>query len=325
MIGELQELYELLLADDYDTLHAYNGREANVSGPARVKGAKLRFVPGDHIQQDLSPDALVTVLEDCAIDSIRSWSAWSELELHEEPDLLWTLTDIPVSFFNCVVRPRLTTDTADAAIEASRDRAASRRVPLSWWLGPAPTPADVETRLEGAGFAKIDELIGMAVDLHRLAPPPSSPAALTVEEITDSEQFRRWCFLLGLVFEFPRQALTAWRRCYEAVGYGPGAPWRHFLALQRGIPVATASLFLGAGVASIANVGTAADLRGRGLGRIVSAHALTLARDAGYRIGTLWSSKMGAPMYRRLGFRPYCLGPVYLWTPEMRASPIEPS
>ena len=27
---ELQELYELLLADDYDTLHAYNGREATV-------------------------------------------------------------------------------------------------------------------------------------------------------------------------------------------------------------------------------------------------------------------------------------------------------
>ena len=84
---------------------------------------------------------------------------------------------------------------------------------------------------------------------------------------------------------------------------------------MNGSPVATASLFCGAGVAAIANVGTAADLRGRGYGRIVSAHPLTLARDAGYRIGTLWASRVGVPMYRRLGFRPYCLGPVYLWKP----------
>jgi len=272
----------------------------------------------DHIRQDLSPDAIVTALEDGAVESIRSWSSWSELELREAPELLWTLTDIPVSLFNCVARPRLTTDTVDAAIEASRARAETRRVPLSWWLGPAPTPADLETRLTGAGFAKVHDLIGMAVDLQRLAAPPSAPAGLTVEEITDPEQFRRWCFLLGLVYEFGRQALTAWQRCYEAVGYGPDAPWRHFIALQDGTPVATSSLFLGSGVASIANVGTAAELRGRGLGRIISAHPLALARDAGYRIGTLWASKMGVSMYRRLGFRPYCLGPVYLWKPEVR-------
>ncbi len=269
----------------------------------------------NHIRQDLSPDAIVTALEDSALESIRTWSSWSELELHQEPELLWTLTDIPVSLFNCVVRPRLTADTVDAAIEASRARAESRGVPLSWWLGPAPTPDHLETRLEDAGFEKIDELIGMAADLQQLAPPPTFPAGLTVEEITDGEQFRRWCFLLGMVYEFGRQALTAWRRCYEAVGYGPGAPWRHFIALLDGAPVATASLFLGAGVASIANVGTAAELRGRGLGRIISAHPLALARDEGYRIGTLWASQTGASMYRRLGFRPYCLGPIYLWKP----------
>ncbi len=273
-------------------------------------------MPNDRIQRDLSPDAIVTALEDSAIESVRTWSAWSELELHEDPELLGTLTNIPVSLFNCVLRPRLTTDTVDAAIEASLARARRRGVPLSWWLGPAPTPADIETRLELAGFAKIDELIGMAVDLKRLEPPPTYPAGLTIEEITEGDQFRRWCFLLGLVFEFGRQALTAWQRCYEAAGYGPDTPWRHFLARLDGAPVATASLFLGAGVASIANVGTVSELRGRGLGRIVSAHPLTLARDAGYRIGTLWASKMGAPMYRRLGFRPYCLGPVYLWKPE---------
>ena len=271
--------------------------------------------PPEPVRRDLSPDAVVTALEDNAVESIRTWSAWSELELHEEPELLWTLTDIPFPFFNCVVRPRLSPDTVDAAIVASRSRAAKRCVPLSWWLGPAPSPSDVETRLGDAGFEKTDELIGMGVDLRRLAAPPPSPAGLTIEEVTDRKLFRRWCFLLGPIFDFPPQALTAWHRCYEAVGYGPDAPWRHFIALLDGVPVATASLFLGAGVASIANVGTAADLRGRGLGRIISAHPLTLARDAGYHLGTLWASKMGAPMYRRLGFRPFCLGPVYLWTP----------
>lgn len=270
--------------------------------------------PPSPIQQDLSPDAMVSAIEDSGVASIRSWNAWPELELHEEPALLWTLTDIPFPLFNCVVRPRLSDVSADQAIADSCARAASRGVPVSWWLGPAPTPSDLEERLVDAGFQKMEENIGMGVDLHRLASPPSRPAGLTLEEVTDSRQLGRWCFVLGPVFDFPPQTLAAWRRCYEAVGFGPGAPWRHFMALQEGVPVATASLFVGAPVASLANVGTAADLRGRGLGRILSAHALTVAREAGYQIGTLWASRPGAPMYRRLGFRPFCRGPVYLWS-----------
>lgn len=272
-------------------------------------------MPKNLIQQDLSPDALVTAIEDNAVESIRTWSAWPELLLQDDPELLWTLTDIPFGPLNCAVRPRLTADTADAAITASRSRASERGVPVSWWLGPAPTPDDLETRLEGAGFAKIDEMVGMGVDLRRLEDPLTRPPGLTVEEVTDSKHLRRWCFLMGPAHDFPPQALAAWHRCHHAIGYGPGAPWRHFLALVNGVPVATASLFFGAGVASIANVGTVVDLRGRGIGRFISAHPLNLALDAGYRIGTLWASPKGAPMYRRLGFRPYCLSPVYLWKP----------
>lgn len=161
------------------------------------------LLPPEPVRRDLSPDAVVTALEDNAVESIRTWSAWSELELHEEAELLWTITDLPFPFFNCVVRPRLTPDTVDAAIEASRSRAAKRHVPVSWWLGPAPAPSNVETRLKNAGFDKTDELIGMGVDLTRMAAPPTSPAGLTIEEVTDSKLFRRWCFLLGPLFEFP--------------------------------------------------------------------------------------------------------------------------
>ncbi len=274
-----------------------------------------KLAPGNAVQRDLSPDAVVTAIENNAVDSIRSWSAWPEVELVEQPEQLWTITDIPFPFFNCVLRPRLSPDTVDAAIEASVTRARRRGVPQSWWLGPAPTPMDLESRLEDTGFQKEGEMTGMAVDLESMASAPTYPAGLTIEEVTDSDQFRRWCFLLGLVFGFPPPALKAWRRCYEAVGYGPKRSWRHFLALQDGAPAATASLYFGAGVASLVNVGTAADLRGRGFGRIISAYPLALARDAGYRLGTLWASRMGIPMYRRLGFRPYCLSPVYLFEP----------
>ncbi len=40
------------------------------------------------------------------------------------------------------------------------------------------------------------------------------------------------------------------------------------------------------------------------------------ARANGYRIGTLQSSELGYPVYRRLGFRDVCRFALYLWPAE---------
>ncbi len=56
-------------------------------------------------------------------------------------------------------------------------------------------------------------------------------------------------------------------------------------------------------MAGIWNVATVKEARGQGLGSAIVWQALRDARQMGYQIAALESSKMGYPVYRRLGFR----------------------
>jgi ribosomal protein S18 acetylase RimI-like enzyme len=87
-----------------------------------------------------------------------------------------------------------------------------------------------------------------------------------------------------------------------------------------GRPVATATLVLGGGVAGIYNVMTVPDAQRRGIGALMTAGPLEVARARGYRLGVLQSSKLGYPLYRRLGFQDYCRIAIYLWPGEARGA-----
>jgi hypothetical protein len=66
-------------------------------------------------------------------------------------------------------------------------------------------------------------------------------------------------------------------------------------------------------VAGIYNVMTVPDVQRRGIGALMTVGPLQVARGQGYQLGVLQSSKMGYPLYRRLGFEDYCRIAIYLW------------
>jgi predicted acetyltransferase len=72
----------------------------------------------------------------------------------------------------------------------------------------------------------------------------------------------------------------------------------------------------GAGVAGLTAVATKEAVRRRGVGTAMTLAALRDGRALGYRAGVLWATEMGAHLYRRLGFRPYCTVSRYLWRSE---------
>jgi len=88
-----------------------------------------------------------------------------------------------------------------------------------------------------------------------------------------------------------------------------------WLYVEHGEPVATASLFLAAGVAGVYFVFTVEEARRQGIGTTITLAALREARGMGYETGVLGSSELGYSVYRRLGFEEHCRIGVYEWRP----------
>jgi GNAT superfamily N-acetyltransferase len=102
---------------------------------------------------------------------------------------------------------------------------------------------------------------------------------------------------------------------YARIGWSGDAPARHYVGLLDGEPVASATLFLGAGVGGVWHVGTMTNARGQGIGAAMTLAPLATARALGYRVGTLYASPMGEGVYRRLGFAEYGRMEQYQWSP----------
>lgn len=268
------------------------------------------------ILADFSRASMAQAVEANLFAFFQHLARWPRVELHDDQDCCWTLSDLPFPLFNSVMRAHLAGDRADAVIEARIAACRVRDVPMLWWTGPSTTPPDLGERLDRHGFF-LERAHGMAVDLQAAA-TPSYDRAVSIEPVEDSVTLATWSRVLCDSFGAPRPFGDAFADLAETIGLGSRSPFRHFLARLNGEPVATCSLFLGAGVAGIYDVSTVPERRQRGIGRQITWAAMHEARALGYRMAILHSSALGAGMYRGLGFQDVCAIGQHVWAPPHR-------
>jgi len=154
----------------------------------------------------------------------------------------------------------------------------------------------------------------MAIDLQMIPKKPTLPANLRIVPVMDGDTLRIWTLAFLGGYELP----LAWESSFYQflAGLGLALPVRHYLGYLEDMPVATSSLYLGAGVAGVMFVATLSEARGRGLGSAMTLAPLQEARTLGYRAGILQSSEMGYQVYQRLGFQRLCVIDNYYWISE---------
>lgn len=274
----------------------------------------------EEILTDLSTPKIVAAIEENLFQFFDLFKNHPQTEQHNDQSMLCCITGIPFPLFNAVLHARLSGKDVDDAIETVITRCSKKNVPLLWWTGPATQPPDLGAYLQNYGFILVNEYPGMAVDLHNLNDQLPAPTNFKVQPVVDDNLLQTWCCVGTAGFGMPEFVINNLFDffCYE--GFSPSTRIRHYLGYLQGQPVATASLFLGAGVAGIYNVATIPAARRRGVGLRLTLAALQDARKLGYQVGVLQSSAMGAGVYQRLGFQEYCTISQYLWTGEPEVS-----
>ncbi len=258
------------------------------------------------ILNDLSTPALVAAIEANQIEYWRTCCPHLPgVELHDGPDTIWFVTDIPFAPFNEVLLAQLSADSVHARIEEALAPFRARRVPALWSVGPSTRPADLGRCLEAHGLNSVGGMPGMAVELAALGDDAPMPPGLAIERVGDAPTLERWRQAFAQGFGIPDFASRAFFGLCVGVGFGDRVPFRHYVGLLGGEPVASSTVFFGAGVAAIYHVGTIASARRQGIGAAMTLAPLRDARAIGYRVGTLYASQMGLNIYRKLGFEAY--------------------
>jgi GNAT superfamily N-acetyltransferase len=242
---------------------------------------------------------------------IRGFAAVPGVEVLDDEHSLRVATGVPSPLFNPVLRATVPQEDVKALVDDAREWYRRRRLPWSWYVGPASGPGRLAPELERRGFAKVTEPPGMAATLANVDElDPNVP--LVVERVLDRAMVDEWFSVFAPAFELSRAAASAFRDLIVAGGFGDDAPMRNYVGYVGGEPVATGSLVPAAGVGGIYNIATRASRRGRGIGRTITWSLMCEAAALGYAVAILWSTTAGLPVYQRLGFQERVRVPTYL-------------
>jgi hypothetical protein len=267
-------------------------------------------------RDDFAPVSLIEAIEANTREFLLALGRAGGAEERDDPDLQWVIGGSPLAYHNCVVRASLTPASVDPAIAASLDRLRAHGAPGSWHVGPSMQPADLGQRLVTQGFTYAGDEPGMAIDLRALREDLPPPEDVRIERVRDPGGVATWAATLAANEFGEGERESQWiGAMYQRIGLGDDVPWRHYVALRDDTPVATTTLFLGAGAAGIYFVSTPPQLRRQGIGAAITLAALRAASELGFRVGVLGASALGYPLYRRLGFVEYCQMALYEWQP----------
>ncbi len=239
------------------------------------------------------------------IDSwISTWGSSPKPILWQQPDMVLFDTGSRFRGLNGVLKARLTEDSMERRVRDAQTFFKKRKRQWKWYVDPETTPRRLGDYLVRKGFVPDWALPCMATGLGKVRRGPL-PEGLRILRVDDLVTLKTCVNTLDKAFTTPEdpESEPLWDDLFMSLGIGSTKQW--FLGLLNDKPVAASLLFLHEGLATVWMAGTVEKARGRGIGTAMTREALVLAKKLGYGFAVIQASKMGLPIYEKMGFKEY--------------------
>jgi GNAT superfamily N-acetyltransferase len=210
-------------------------------------------------------------------------------------NLLLAVTSAPQEWWNIafVMRPLESAERSLRAVTAAFD---ARKQPFIIRIREGLDPA-AETAAEALGFEYTDTMPGMVFTPITSAPAP--PEGLRIRQVAD-EAGR---------LDFARIASEGFEMEFEEVSRLMPSDlmqherWESYVGYDAGQPACCSAVAITDGTAGITFVATLEPFRRRGYGEAITWHAVQRGVERGCTAAALQASRLGYPIYERMGFR----------------------
>ena len=234
--------------------------------------------------------------------------------MHETADLVWFSTACSSPSCNRVLLARLEDDHIGPALDEIDRLASAERKHFQWFVLPRRGPGELTQHLKARRAQRIGELPGMVAATANI-PPAAEIPGFRIERVSGIEQQRLWARLAAAASGWEETAAAEFERLEATFDEAVYDTRPRFIGYLDDKPVATSALVLEAGAAGLYAVSTLPMARRRGIGAEMTAAPLRMIDAARWPLATLQSSRLGLPIYERLGFRPICTFELYLQRP----------
>ncbi len=258
----------------------------------------------NYILTNPSEAELASAVTENLFASFRSMQVIPGCELVENASLNLHHAFPSNPMFKGAWKTRFSPEETETKIDEVLNWFEQRRAPdFFWWTDQETQPLDLVERLMRRGFdGNLEGDPGMVMNLNDLNEDLLTPGKFNILPVMDQKSLEDWRDAFVEAFEMPVSGGQAWVDATMSAGLG-NAPWQMYVGYLDRKPVSTSILFPGAGVAGVYGVGTIPEARNQGIGSAMTLKPLLDARAQGYRFSVLFSSRMGYPVYKRLGFR----------------------
>jgi ribosomal protein S18 acetylase RimI-like enzyme len=226
-------------------------------------------------------------------------------ETHDDPDLLWHISDVPVWVFNNAVRARFTPETVEARLDEIIGTYRQRNLSLLWWVGPSSQPADLGQRLIARGLLGPEPVPAMAADLSNIDLEGAPVPGLDIVPVDGDSMLRDYAEVIRRTNDWEQVVTNAYHGLMACIP--DDGPMIRLMGMMDGEAVATAAVVLHPhNVVGVYNICTVPEARRMGIGAAMTLAGLRSARARGAQSAVLQASEMGAGIYRAMGFYDVC-------------------